>query len=161
MGRYAIRDCLGIRDIILDTKKTFSFGPYGAIYLEDSDETLPFRTPNSPRRYVLNDERTDIRVELDEEVEHQYALARELTYGDPKFPVFVHENPAFHHPPEIQNKMNKSAQEFYAKVGNTSTQASRSADIEEHIDLWQSDEETENLIQPSNIKSEKGKNRLR
>ncbi|KAJ3321775.1 hypothetical protein HDV06_003924 [Boothiomyces sp. JEL0866] len=159
--KYAIRDCLGIRDIILDTKKTFSFGPYGAIYLEDSEEALPFRTPNSPRRYVLNDNRIDIRFDMDEEVEHQYALARELTYGDPKFPVFVHENPAFHHPPEIQSKMNKSAQEFYAKVANTG-QPSRSAEIEEHIDLWQSDEETENLIQPSNsTKQEKGKKRLK
>ncbi|KAJ3276977.1 hypothetical protein HDV01_000029 [Terramyces sp. JEL0728] len=145
--KYAIRDALGIRDIVLDTRKTFSFGSYGGIYLEDSDESLPFRTPGSPRRYVLNDDRVDIRFEMDEELEQQYSLARELTYGDPKFPVFVHENPAFHHPPLIQTKMNKSAEEFYAKVGNSEAQPSRSAQIEDHIDLWQSDEETENLIQ--------------
>lgn len=111
---YAIRDCLGIQDIIYDTQTTFSnlLQPWmgnNHIRLED-DEIEPL---NSRRfgRYMIDE--IPLNFELDPAEEEDYHASRNLVYGDFHFPV-IHDG--YLHPPVVQTVINKNATDFYDKL---------------------------------------------
>lgn len=118
--QFAIRDALGIKDIIFDTKVTFRnlfFTSRGHIYLED-DELIPFRDQSVETHY--NTQHCPIEFEIDASEEEDYRSSRSLVYGDFRFPV-IHDD--WRHPPDIQLVLNRNANEFYSAITNSGQNA--------------------------------------
>jgi hypothetical protein len=57
--------------------------------------------------------------EEDLDLEEDFRLARELTFGDSNFPV-VQEDPRFAHPPEVQRNLDFHSQQWQAHIQSVS-----------------------------------------
>ncbi|KAI8899584.1 organic solute transporter Ostalpha-domain-containing protein [Globomyces pollinis-pini] len=163
---YAFRDCMGMHDIVVDTRETFSnvlpkfnsSNNYG-VYLDD-DEVLPFNRPQSSR--YLNST-IPLEFELDSTEEIDYENARGLTFGDGHYPV-IHEH--HQHPPEVQDRIRKNATEFYERVrASQELQPSASSSLRTSAsDLWNLDDTSDQVpltITPHQSPSKTGKGKGR
>jgi hypothetical protein len=113
---YAVRDCLGVKDIFFDTNAAFGncLDPWlhnrGSIYLEE--EGVPIRHWGEPPvSYASNT--IPIEFELDATEEEDYNQSKQLTYGDFRFPV-IHDD--WRHPPDVQRNINRNANRFYTRL---------------------------------------------
>jgi hypothetical protein len=115
--KYAVKDALGVQDIVFDTKSAFGncldpwFSSHGDIYLHE-EEGLPFRHRGNGISYMGNDS-ASIEFEIDPSEEEDYHQSRRLTYGDFRFPV-IHDD--WRHPPTVQQNINRNASQFYSQI---------------------------------------------
>ena len=116
---YAIRDAIGIRDIVIDTRITFSNLIPKRNYesVQDFDEDIPIL--NSTSRYG-GAMATDIEFELNPDEERDYLESKRLVFGDHEYPV-IHSD--FRNPPIVQNTMNRLTETFYNKINADSNPA--------------------------------------
>nr|KAJ3420877.1 hypothetical protein HK105_005048 [Polyrhizophydium stewartii] len=91
-----------ITPVAASERTRFAAGPRGRLYLGDDavdgSLALDFAAP-------------------DDEEENDYAQARELVFGDFNFPV-MHEDPRFHHPPEVRRLIEHHATTFLERVAS-------------------------------------------
>ena len=141
----AVRDVIGIKDVIQDFYHTFSGTTFtrksyrrqrflddiwGDV-LEDMDnDQLLNRPPVSyggipgrgPIHLDSDAESLEFSDEEDPEVELEYAQSRRLEFGDYHFPV-VHSDPRFAHPPVVRDRIDIEAQNFIRRIDNESQEA--------------------------------------
>ena len=143
---YAIRDCLGFKDIIFDTQQAFPdlcnplalcLPSRGRIRLIEDEEAPLLESSGGFRRYVLRNQATAVEFELDAVEEEEYEAARRLVFGDFRFPV-IHED--WRHPPQVQNIIDGNAARFYENLNGSREDSP--------VDLQWSDEEDDLLIPP-------------
>jgi hypothetical protein len=130
---HAVRDALGIKDIIQDAYHTFArtpvirrrrmanTDPWGD--LEDDFNETSF-LQGSHGYYLNQDSVSDVCSlefpdEEDSDTEKDYQQSRLLEFGDCNFPV-LHADPRFAHPPSVQIRLRSQAQDFNDKVRNSS-----------------------------------------
>ncbi|KAH6560211.1 hypothetical protein BASA60_000411 [Batrachochytrium salamandrivorans] len=160
---YAVRDALGIKDLVQDTYYVFvnppdltrpflrpSYRSYAethsvAHWIEDEDEftdtyygsssrneSSPLASSNNNERLHIgpsrqgrlylgsDDENTAMLLEFSdpsEEEEQDYVQARQFVFGDFNFPV-VHEDPRYHHPPQVRRIIEQHATHFNEQVAH-------------------------------------------
>ena len=133
---YAIRDALGLKDIIQDTRYTFFAPP--TRQLGRVDETTPIRSAIYPRYSVMLEGDTDSGISLafhdpEDEEEADYDSGRRLVFGDFNFPV-LHEDPNFHYPPIIQQEVQQHMQDFQGHLQGKPLQRRKEFDSREQIE---------------------------
>ena len=110
---FAVRDALGVLDIVCDAKTTFAnlfwtSNEYGF----EEDEAIPIL--RSQQNYGHSQEvMADIRFEISKEEEEDYAQSRRLVFGDHQYPVFHSD---FRNPPQVQNSVNRFTRRFYEQI---------------------------------------------
>lgn len=128
---YAFRDCLGNLDIRQDIYHTFKGTKFhhspvsNTDLLErmDEEEAHDAFVFTNERRYhsvtALDVDEDEISLEFDEldaSTELLYEKSRLLVYGDGHFPV-IHEDPRFVNPPEVQQEIERRAEQVRIKFG--------------------------------------------
>ena len=123
---FAVRDVLGVKDIIQDTYHTFvgttfrravqlrdDADIWNDIYDEDGDLL--------DRHLRLPSDTCSLEFPEceDPEVENDYAQSRKLEFGDYNFPV-MHSDPRFANPPAIQTRILNDALNFNKRIENES-----------------------------------------
>ena len=116
---YAVRDAIGVKDILFDTRTTFSNIFFDFSPIEDGqedEETIPILSSN--QRYTSESaERTkSVTFEICSEEERDYAQSRQLLFGDHEYPV-VHSD--FRNPPIVQNAVDQFRDSFYSRVNSS------------------------------------------
>ena len=124
---WAIKDALGIKDIVQDAFHVFRGTLFSSMsYPEDIwndgfpgefNETSGLLGSSSNFYSSLNhsDESLEFPDGEDQETENDYEQSRKLEFGDPCFPVY-HSDPRFANPPSVQERMNRHAEEIYSRV---------------------------------------------
>jgi hypothetical protein len=129
---WAIKDVLGVKDIIQDAYHVFKGTLFSTkSYREDiwndfprdshdelseSSRLLHSNSNLSHASYTVDSyDSLEFPDGEDPETENDYAQSRKLEFGDPCFPVH-HSDPRFANPPSVQARMNRHAQEFYSRV---------------------------------------------
>jgi hypothetical protein len=133
---WAIKDALGVKDIVQDAYHVFKGTLFSAksfpgdvwndfpCDLQD-DLSESSRLLNSPSNISYSSRNFEINESLefpdgeDEETENDYAQSRKMEFGDPCFPVH-HSDPRFANPPSVQARMKRNAEEFYSRVDSNS-----------------------------------------
>jgi hypothetical protein len=114
---YAVKDAIGIKDIIIDTRITFSnvfrLIPVPEIVLHDDEVMLLRQTGRDYGSYARS-----LAFEIDESEDRDYTLSRNMVFGDYQYPV-IHDD--WRNPPDIQLRMDQSAREFYDRINTSST----------------------------------------
>jgi hypothetical protein len=106
---FAVRDACGFKDIISDTKITFS-GIFSETKIDSrNDEDLPLLNETSPN----NEFSESIQFELDGTEEEDYNISRKFVFGDYHYPV-IHDE--WMHPPIVQQLIDRNAAEFYRAI---------------------------------------------
>ena len=132
---YALRDVLGVKDVLQDTYHTFIGTTFRQpVYLRDPSDIwgdLDFDTAyeeysegdplNQGRRtnYLNPETSLEFPEQEDAETELDYEQARLLEFGDYNFPV-VHSDPRFAHPPTVRYRIEESALGFTQRLEDES-----------------------------------------
>jgi hypothetical protein len=110
---YAIRDALGVKDIIRDTYLTFTqtanYGTTDDIWNDDDGES----------NQLLHQECSLEFNDLDQDDELLFEASRQLEFGDFNYPV-LQEDPRFAHPPAVRDRIRTHAEAFNNRIRSES-----------------------------------------
>lgn len=146
---FAIRDALGMKDIMYDTYSTFYAAPQRSVTHEreplmsiwDDDEPVNERTPI---RQCLTSYNESDRTSLEfpdpcNEDERDFEAGRRLIYGDFNFPV-IHEDPRFSAPPVVLSERSNHINDYTKRLEGQQTSNSKkfesSFEIEDRLLGW-------------------------